>query len=88
VGHVWARASKLTPRWRCGAAQCGFSNCTSPWAVEDEDLTVISYVYRTRVDSPQPAEKVRNSPLVPPDVPQQWPAREEPQFTDRERSPQ
>lgn len=27
----------------------GVLHCTSPWAVEDEDLTVISYAYRTKV---------------------------------------
>ncbi|WUV90284.1 DUF3883 domain-containing protein [Streptomyces canus] len=70
------------------AASGGVLHCTSPWEVEDEHLTVISYAYRTRVDSPHPAEAVRNSTLVPSVVPQQQPAREEPQVTDGERSPQ
>ncbi|WP_255345830.1 MrcB family domain-containing protein [Streptomyces chartreusis] len=47
-------------------ASGGVLHCTSPWVVEEEDLTVISYVYQTRVGSSQPGEAVKNSNRVPP----------------------
>ncbi|WP_409059141.1 protein NO VEIN domain-containing protein [Streptomyces sp. SYP-A7185] len=48
------------------ATSGGVLHCTSPWVVEDVDLTVISYAYRTGVGSPQSSEAARNSALVPP----------------------
>ncbi|MFF4040671.1 MrcB family domain-containing protein [Streptomyces sp. NPDC001816] len=69
------------------ATSGGVLHCTSPWVVEDADLTVISYAYRTRVGSPQSGEATRNSPLVPPGVPQQRRAQKEPQVTDGGQGP-
>lgn len=34
----------------------GVLHCTSPWVVADEDLTVISYAYRTQIDRPSSGE--------------------------------
>lgn len=42
----------------------GVLHCTSPWAVQEEDLTVISYAYRTRVGQPASQETSPN-PGVP-----------------------
>ncbi|MFB6935249.1 MrcB family domain-containing protein [Streptomyces chartreusis] len=65
----------------------GVLHCTSPWLVEDDDLTVISYVYRTRVGSPQAYEAGRKSPPLPPGVPPQRHVWEQPQVPDGGRSP-
>ncbi|MDN3024699.1 DUF3578 domain-containing protein [Streptomyces sp. S.PB5] len=65
----------------------GVLHCTSPWVVEDADLTVISYAYRTRVGGPESVEAAGSAALVPPGVPQQRRAQEEPQVNDDGRSP-
>ncbi|MFF0723642.1 MrcB family domain-containing protein [Streptomyces sp. NPDC004134] len=57
----------------------GVLHCTSPWKVEDDDLTVISYAYRTQVDT-QPTEVAAvEQPLLPPSVPHQRHEEEEAQ---------
>jgi hypothetical protein len=43
----------------------GVLHCTSPWAVQEEDLTVISYAYRTRVGQLASQETASPSPGVP-----------------------
>ncbi|MER5938432.1 DUF3578 domain-containing protein [Streptomyces sp. NPDC001928] len=70
------------------ATSGGVLQCTSPWVVEDDDLTVISYVYRTRVGRVPVGEVVANSDPVPPGVPQPRRAREEPPVTDGRPGPQ
>ncbi|WP_235032171.1 MrcB family domain-containing protein [Actinacidiphila yanglinensis] len=49
-------------------ASGGVLHCTSPWAVEDEDLTVISYAYRTQVGggSASQTEEAPSPVVVPP----------------------
>lgn len=49
----------------------GVLHCTSPWAVHDEDLSVISYAYRTRVGASAPREKHPSSRETLPAVPAQ-----------------
>lgn len=49
----------------------GALHCTSPWAVHDEDLSVISYAYRTRVGAATPREEGPGSRGTPPAVPAQ-----------------
>ncbi|MFJ1927966.1 MrcB family domain-containing protein [Streptomyces sp. NPDC088131] len=49
----------------------GALHCTSPWAVHHEDLSVISYAYRTRVGAQKPHEKAPGSPGTIPAVPAQ-----------------
>ncbi|NMI60232.1 DUF3578 domain-containing protein [Streptomyces sp. RLA2-12] len=65
----------------------GVLHCTSPWVVEDEDLTVISYAYRTQVGRQSSGEVVGEQPLFPPNVPQQRQAQGRPQAADGGRSP-
>jgi hypothetical protein len=38
----------------------GVLHCTSPWAVQDEDLTVISYAYRTQVGNIAAGEEIES----------------------------
>ncbi|MEU8787889.1 DUF3883 domain-containing protein [Streptomyces sp. NPDC048643] len=52
----------------------GVLHCTSPWVVEDEDLTVISYAYRTQVG----AQHLSKQTPFPPGVPQQRQAKMSP----------
>lgn len=54
-------------------ASGGTLHCTSPWSVEEEDLTVISYAYRTQVGTapsspgiPQQRESEEGSQVTPP----------------------
>ncbi|WP_405673399.1 DUF3578 domain-containing protein [Streptomyces canus] len=61
----------------------GVLHCTSPWVVDDEDLTVISYAYRTQVGVQHPGDQT----LFPPGVPQQRQVQGELQVTDGGRSP-
>ncbi|GGW45030.1 hypothetical protein GCM10010350_31170 [Streptomyces galilaeus] len=65
----------------------GVLHCTSPWIVEDKDLTVISYAYRTRIGSQPSGEAAGEQVLFPPGVPQQRRAQEKPQVEDGGRSP-
>ncbi|WP_406178676.1 MrcB family domain-containing protein [Streptomyces canus] len=65
----------------------GALHCTSPWVVEDEDLTVISYAYRTQVGRQSSGEVLGEEPLFPPDVPQQRQVQGKPQVADGGRSP-
>ncbi|MER5382233.1 DUF3578 domain-containing protein [Streptomyces sp. NPDC002688] len=62
----------------------GVLHCTSPWVVEDEDLTVISYAYRTQVG----AQRLGEQTLLPPGFPQQRHGGGKQQFTGGGRSPQ
>ncbi|MFB8181539.1 MrcB family domain-containing protein [Streptomyces sp. NPDC055966] len=66
----------------------GVLHCTSPWVVLDEDLTVISYAYRTPVGKTAADEESKTPALFPPHVPQPREAPEESQATQGERSPQ
>ncbi len=52
------------------ATSGGVLHCTSPWAVEDADLTVISYAYRTQVGRQLSSDVVGEQGLFPPGVPQ------------------
>ncbi|MFF9275028.1 MrcB family domain-containing protein [Streptomyces griseosporeus] len=54
----------------------GVLHCTSPWAVHDEDLTVISYAYRTSVGKASRDDGLGEPGLFPPHVPQQRQAPE------------
>ncbi|WP_406007628.1 DUF3578 domain-containing protein [Streptomyces sp. NBC_00637] len=69
------------------ATSGGVLHCTSPWVVEDEDLTVISYAYRTEVGIQPSGEVAGEQPLIPSGVPQQRQAQGKPQLADGERSP-
>lgn len=60
-------------------ASGGILHCTSPWAVEDEDLTVISYAYRTPVDRLTSGDVAGKQTLFPVAVPRQRDLREKPQ---------
>lgn len=42
-------------------ASGGVLHCTSPWAIAEEDLTVISYAYRTAVGDEEPANGVQTA---------------------------
>lgn len=42
-------------------ASGGVLHCTSPWEIADEDLTVISYAYRTAVDNKAPTHGVQTA---------------------------
>ncbi|MFH9426795.1 MrcB family domain-containing protein [Streptomyces sp. NPDC017615] len=65
----------------------GVLHCTSPWAVKDEDLMVISYAYRTQVGKTAADEEPETPALFPPHVPQPRDAQEEAQATAGGRSP-
>ncbi|MET8854644.1 DUF3883 domain-containing protein [Streptomyces sp. NPDC004579] len=65
------------------ATSGGVLHCTAPWVVEDEDLTVISYAYRTQVGVQHLAEQT----LFPPGVPQQRQGEGKQQATDGGRGP-
>jgi hypothetical protein len=65
----------------------GLLHCTSPWAVRDDDLTVISYAYRTPTGKMDPDAEVGNPGLFPPHVPQQRQGQEKAQVTDGEPGP-
>ncbi|MFG2419291.1 MrcB family domain-containing protein [Streptomyces sp. NPDC048448] len=69
------------------ATSGGVLHCTSPWVVEDEDLTVISYAYCTQVGRQPPGEVAGEQPLFSPGVPQQRQATGKPQVADGGRSP-
>ncbi|WP_436980356.1 MrcB family domain-containing protein [Streptomyces sp. enrichment culture] len=60
----------------------GVLHCTSPWAVNGEDLTVISYAYRTNVGTQPSVDWGGEQTLLPPDVPQQRQTQEKPQIAD------
>lgn len=60
----------------------GVLHCTSPWAVHDEDLTVISYAYRTPVGNAGPDDDLGKPGRFPPHVPQQRQGQEKGQVTD------
>ncbi|GAA2418190.1 DUF3578 domain-containing protein [Streptomyces pulveraceus] len=49
----------------------GVLHCTSPWVVADEDLTVISYAYRTPLGAQPSQERAEEPAEIAPDVPQQ-----------------
>ncbi|MFE3163840.1 MrcB family domain-containing protein [Streptomyces sp. NPDC059224] len=59
----------------------GILHCTSPWAVEEEDLTVISYTYRTPMDRPASDQASKEQTLIPPGVPPQRQSDGNPQVT-------
>ncbi|MFF8400937.1 MrcB family domain-containing protein [Streptomyces sp. NPDC015684] len=65
----------------------GVLHCTSPWAVDDEDLTVISYAYRTQVGTLPSAGGGGEQTRFPPGVPRQRQTQEKPQVADGGRSP-
>ncbi|MFC8200294.1 MrcB family domain-containing protein [Streptomyces sp. NPDC057298] len=65
----------------------GVLHCTSPWVVEDEDLTVISYAYRTQVGTRLSGGAAEEQTLFPPGVPQQRQGRGKPQVGGGGRSP-
>ncbi|GAA2474620.1 DUF3578 domain-containing protein [Actinocorallia cavernae] len=65
----------------------GVLHCTSPWVVLDEDLTVISYAYRTPVGKTVTIEGPLAPALFPPHVPQPREAHGESQAKDGGRSP-
>ncbi|MEU6217324.1 DUF3883 domain-containing protein [Streptomyces sp. NPDC047022] len=69
------------------ATSGGVLHCTSPWVVEDEHLTVISYAYRTQVGMQSSGEVAGERTRFPPGVPQQRQAQEAPQVADGGRSP-
>ena len=64
----------------------GVLHSTSPWVVEDEDLTVISYSYRTQVGMSS-GEAAEERALLPPDVPQQRQVHTSPQVAGDAGSP-
>ncbi len=68
-------------------ASGGVLHCTSPWDLHDEDLTVISYAYRTPVGKMIPEEKLGKPGLFPPHVPQQRQRQEKGHVTDGELGP-
>ncbi|MEU5440999.1 MrcB family domain-containing protein [Streptomyces griseofuscus] len=65
----------------------GVLHCTSPWVVQDEDLTVISYAYRTPVGKTAADEKSETPALFPSNVPQPREAQEKAQAAEGGRSP-
>ncbi|MBA4866274.1 DUF3578 domain-containing protein [Streptomyces sp. PSKA54] len=65
----------------------GVLHCTSPWAVHDGDLTVISYAYRTSVGEVGPDEEQGEQVLFPPHVPQQRQGDGETQATNGRHGP-
>ncbi|WP_405767587.1 DUF3578 domain-containing protein [Streptomyces sp. NBC_00080] len=69
------------------ATSGGVLHCTSPWLVEDADLTVISYAYRTQVGMQSSGEVAGEQTLFPPGVPQQRQAQEKSQVADGGCSP-
>ncbi|MER7412604.1 MrcB family domain-containing protein [Streptomyces cacaoi] len=60
----------------------GVLHCTTPWVVDEEDLTVISYAYRTPVAGHALGEMSREQVPAPRDVPHQRQAEVSPQVTD------
>ncbi|MEU1454092.1 MrcB family domain-containing protein [Streptomyces avermitilis] len=64
------------------ATSGGVLHCTSPWAIQNEDLTVISYAYRTPIGKTGSDEEQGGPGLFPPHVPQQRQERAEAQVTD------
>ncbi|MDI6519097.1 DUF3578 domain-containing protein [Streptomyces coelicoflavus] len=68
------------------ATSGGVLHCTSPWVVEDADLTVISYAYRTQVGRESSGDVAGEKALLPPGFPQQRQAQGEPQAADDGRS--
>lgn len=62
----------------------GVLHCTSPWAVHDEDLTVISYSYHTPVNK---ADAEEDPGLFLPNVPEQRQGQGDVQVTGGEHSP-
>lgn len=69
------------------ATSGGVLHSTSPWVVEDEDLTVISYAYRTQVGTQASGEVAVEQPLFPPGIPQQRLRKGRPQVVDGGRGP-
>lgn len=65
----------------------GVLHCTSPWVVEDEDLTVISYAYRTQVAGRSSGDAAGGQTLLPSGFPQQRQARGKPRAADGGRNP-
>ncbi|MFK0098961.1 MrcB family domain-containing protein [Streptomyces sp. NPDC091040] len=65
----------------------GVLHCTSPWVVAEEDLTVISYAYRTPLGVQPSRERVGEQIENPPDVPQQRDARAASRLASSEGTP-